>query len=36
VRLVAELEAAIGQLAEAEVEIFVDRAGKDDVVDVDA
>jgi hypothetical protein len=31
-RLVIELQAAVGQLAEAEVEIFVDRPGVDDVV----
>ena len=35
VRLVAELEAAIGQLAEFPVEIFVDRPGVDDVRRVD-
>ena len=34
-RLVIELEAAVRQLAEAVVEIFVDRAGEDDVVGVD-
>ncbi len=33
--LMLEAQASVGQLAEAEAEIFVDRAGEDDVAGVD-